>query len=244
MLRFFYRMAKLIAIPRPIRGGRDSSWFKFMFINNLRAVLIDIFRNFATKINNMDRPKETDINALKTEVENIFGAVPKSPSDFDRLSATISAGGKTNIAVSTLKRIWGYVPSPHTPTYTTLSVLARFVGYRDWDSFRLHLNCDADSGFTPDCIIVAADEKIGATFRAEWTGRKWCEIEKIAEPTRFRVIETMNIKLQPGDEITITTIAIGDMFVATDCTRGSKPLGTYAGARKDGVTAVHRLGSL
>lgn len=189
----------------------------------------------------MNKLDDIYINALKAEVECISTIVPKSPTDFNRLSVAVSAGGKDSLAVSTLKRIWGYVPSRHTPTFTTLSVLARYCGYRDWDAFVLQCDRNTDSDFNNECIITAADEEIGTKLRVDLNDDKWCEIEKIAEPGRFKVTDSMNMKLHKGDEITVNTIAKGDMFVATDCMRNTVSLGTYAGARREGIAAVHRL---
>ncbi|MDE6017905.1 MAG: hypothetical protein K2G85_03725, partial [Muribaculaceae bacterium] len=75
------------------------------------------------------------LRKLKQAVEETFGRTPGSPSDFDTLSYQILSYTNDKLGVSTLKRFWGYVKSTHIPTRTTLSVLARYAGYRDWDSF-------------------------------------------------------------------------------------------------------------
>ena len=93
----------------------------------------------------------------------------------------------------------------------------------------------------PDTVIISSDEPLGTTLRIEWGHNKWCEIQKTAHPDRYRVTASMNIKLQPADEITVPTLLLHNMFTATDCTRNNQLLGTYAGARKEGITAIIRL---
>lgn len=182
---------------------------------------------------------------LKERVEAEFGHTPLSPSDFDKLSARIQSRCGESVAVSTLKRLWGYVKNPFSPTFTTLSVLCRYAGYRDWHSFCAQIpaaaSVDDESGFTDDRVIVAADEPVGLTLRLEWPGGKCCVIRKTADPSQFEIIEATAIKLRAGDMVNIDMIVVGERFVATHCTRGSQPLGTYHGAIKGGVTTVARV---
>ena len=189
----------------------------------------------------MNKPQPSDIEQLKQAVETKFGCTPKTPTDFNLLAAAINNSSRDNIALSTLKRIWGYVPSTHTPTFSTLSILSRFAGHRDWDAFLAHHHPTDDSLFTPDTVIISSDEPLGTTLRIEWGHNKWCEIQKTAHPDRYRVTASMNIKLQPADLITVPTLLLHNMFTATDCTRNNQLLGTYAGARKEGITAIIRL---
>ena len=179
------------------------------------------------------------IQNLKKEIENVFGCSPKSPTDFNRLSTDISRRCGESLAVSTIKRLWGYVDNPHTPTFTTLSLLARYAGYRDWDCYLNQIKiADEDSNFNQGHIIVTRDEPIGTTFTMQWPDNKSCTIKKIEEPTRFEIINSTNIKLTSGDQADIDTLIRGECFVATRCMRGDKSLGVYVGARKHGVLSV------
>ncbi len=180
---------------------------------------------------------------LKLKVETVFGKKPLSPLDFDRLSMEIQKSSGSTIGISTLKRIWGYVKSNHTPTYTTLSVLCRYVGYHDFYSFCAGSKGAGanDSGFTEDCVIAVAEEPVGATFRVEWSIGKFCVIKKTAHPSRFEVVEAGNIKLKKGDALSVELLVLGGMFVATECRRDGIYLGSYHGAIKGGIVCICRL---
>lgn len=181
------------------------------------------------------------LQILKQTVEQTFGRPVGAPTDFDALSSQIRSTTNRTLGVSTLKRLWGYVASPHTPSYTTLSILAQYAGFHDWHSFCALSQDLSDSGFSKEGIIIAADLEIGTTICAEWDENKACTLKKIAHPARFEVTETRNIKLRPADTLNINILAIGQKFIATSCQRAGRNLGTYTGASKEGILTITRL---
>ena len=175
---------------------------------------------------------------LKKAVEQTFGEPLGAPTDYDALSARIRQATNRSLGISTLKRLWGYVTSTHRPSYTTLSILARYVGFHDWHSFCANVQDADDSGFSKEGIIIAADLETGATICAEWSGNKMCRLRKIGAPARFEVVDARNIKLRPGDTLSTEVLAKGQKLIATDCRRDGRPLGTYTGASKEGLLTL------
>ncbi len=185
---------------------------------------------------NIDQNK---LNLLKQAVELSFGRTPASPYDFDSLSIQIQTATNEKLSISTLKRFWGYVNSSHTPTYTTLSVLARYAGCRDWNSFCAQHPDEEDSGFSNIGIVNATDVALEAVIRVEWAQNKSCTIRKVGQPNKFEVVEAQNIKLNKADTLTVDTLSVGEKFFAKDCCRAAVSLGNYIGARREGVCAIH-----
>ena len=70
---------------------------------------------------------------LKKEVENKMGFSLKAPTNFDALISRVLKETGETLSISTIKRLWGYVSQSSTPRLSTLSILSRFVGYRDFD---------------------------------------------------------------------------------------------------------------
>ncbi|MDE6380348.1 MAG: hypothetical protein K2L11_07735 [Muribaculaceae bacterium] len=175
------------------------------------------------------------LNQLREVVEDTFGRKPGSPTDFDNLSYQIFSTTGNKIGVSTLKRFWGYVKSPYNATHTTLSVLARYIGFRDWDSFCSQYKGDEDSCFSSPRLIIASELSISCSVYVEWESEKWLRLIKIDQPNIFEVKESNNIKLSAGDIVSIDTMIIGEKFIARDCRRNGVDLGTYIGARKTGI---------
>lgn len=188
--------------------------------------------------NNFMNIEQYRLNQLKLAVEGTFGRTPGSPSDFDNLSYQILSYTNDKLGVSTLKRFWGYVKSSHKPTYTTLSVLARYAGYRDWDAFCAQIQNEQDSGFSTARLLIAANLNLKSIVHAEWSKEKWLQLRKIEQPDRFEVLKSNNIKLIPGDTLNLNILNIGEKFIATDCSRDGASMGTYIGARREGISAI------
>jgi hypothetical protein len=64
--------------------------------------------------------------------------------DFEKLSHEIEAKTQIVLSTTTLKRIWGKVKYPHSPTVTTLNTLAQYLDYADWRAFKQNGNGLAD----------------------------------------------------------------------------------------------------
>ena len=178
------------------------------------------------------------VDQLRVAVEETFGHTPGSPTDFNSLSYQILSKTNNKIGVSTLKRFWGYVKSDFNATYTTLSLLARYVGYRDWDAFCTQHKGVDDSDFSSARLITAANLNLSSIILAEWGSGKWLRIKKTGHPDRFEVIESDNIKLKPGDTTYISTLIVGEKLIASDCCRQGVCLGTYIGARNGGISSI------
>ena len=75
------------------------------------------------------------IQHLRNAVEQKVGRRISTPKDFECLVQLIFDHSHALVSVSTLKRIWGYVQSDSMPRSSSLTPLAQYVGYTDWDDF-------------------------------------------------------------------------------------------------------------
>lgn len=181
---------------------------------------------------------------LKSLTEERFGQTLNTPTDFNRLSIRIAEVTGESISLSTLKRFWGYVPSPHTPSVTVLSILARYNGFSDWNSFEqkidnpeANVTVTVDSDFLTTGQILSSSVGIGDIIIVEWEPDKGCTLQCIAAG-RYRIIQSRNIKLQVDDTISAAIFCIGLPFFATDIIRKGKTIPAYTGARSCGVKSI------
>ncbi len=72
---------------------------------------------------------------LLEEVVRKFGRGVNCSSDYDELSASISAMTGKQLSPSTIKRLFGYVKYENIPRLSTLNILAQYIGYRDYQDF-------------------------------------------------------------------------------------------------------------
>ena len=100
---------------------------------------------------------------LREAVELKAGRKVRTPKDFDYLHDRIFDECHDMVSTSTLKRIWGYVTTEGQPRTTSLDLLARYVGYDDWEQFAVRQTSD---GQEPQ--QSAATQPVTARRRKYW----------------------------------------------------------------------------
>ena len=88
---------------------------------------------------------ENEILILKDMIEQSVSRKIQTPADFQFLTGVIQERCKETLGVTTLKRLWGYIEGYDTTRVSTLSILARAVGFRDWDDFLANYQQDGES---------------------------------------------------------------------------------------------------
>lgn len=168
-----------------------------------------------------------------------LGYTPSSPSEFNEASWRIQKKTDRPISLSTMKRIWGYVSYDSFPSLTILNTLARFNGFKNWDTFLLSHNGTEfdDSGFIDESVVCVDKLKVGDRLLLQWGKGKSCEIEYISR-FRFRVRNSKNIKLIAGDLMTINIICLKHPLFISDIERADMHIPAYIGARKGGITSI------
>lgn len=86
-------------------------------------------------MNDITISKEEAIGRLLGQVEEKVGRKMKTPRDFDFLAEQIFETMHKSISVSTLKRVWGYVPANGITRESTLDLLAQFAGFASFSQF-------------------------------------------------------------------------------------------------------------
>ena len=174
------------------------------------------------------------IQLLTWKVEQCIGRPLVTPKDFEHLINLLPQ--QDMLSMSTLKRVWNYVPNEHTPRENTLSILARFIGHKDWDDFCRQYTATSDSVFLADAMKID-DLKIGDEVLLEWMPDRSCLVKKIASDTLL-VTETQNSKLQAGDTFSTVWLAVGLPLYASRVTRNETALPDYVAGRRKGLTRV------
>ncbi|MDE7376543.1 MAG: hypothetical protein K2N16_06825 [Muribaculaceae bacterium] len=182
--------------------------------------------------------KNHALEVLLNLTNNTLGFVPSTPTEFNELSLAIEQKTGRSLSLSSIKRLWGYIKYDGYPSSTTLNTLAKFNGYKNWDTF-LMVNIEGTdySGFIEESIVNTEELNVGDKIVLRWGGEKSCEIECIA-PARFRVNQSHNIKLLAGDTFTLHTIFRGHPLYVSDIQRGEQLIPAYIGAKKGGIASI------
>ena len=81
-----------------------------------------------------------EIQRLIQQVESKFGSMNIPAKDLQSLAVDIEDKTGEHLSESTLKRIWGYVNDKHEVRRSTLDVLSKYIGFKNYQEFLNSLN--------------------------------------------------------------------------------------------------------
>ena len=141
------------------------------------------------------------ITLLRQLVEQSANHTVNTSNDFIFLSGEIQGRLKETLCASTLKRLWGYVEGYASVRPSTLDILARFVGFPDWETF-VSDYCEVESVQSSHRVISESlytkDLDIGDQMKICWNPNRRCLLKYLGN-SLFEVITSENAKLKSGD---------------------------------------------
>lgn len=190
--------------------------------------------------------KSDALEALVRITNENLGYEPTTPSEFNDLLMRIQKTTGHTLSLSSIKRLWGYVKYNGEFSSTTLNILARFNGMKDWESFKRSVETevpvtnDDDSGFHSDSMIDTGRYRPGDRLELSWDDGKGCEAVCV-EHMRFRIVKSANIKLKEGDIVTFHTLCIGHPVHVSDILRDDMLFTSYVGAKRGGLQSIREF---
>lgn len=114
------------------------------------------------------------------------------------------------ISATTLKRIGGYIDEPVVTRRTTLDLLARALGYKDFEEF-----CSEAGAPLPDSDpargnwLDTSELKRGAKIELTWYPDRRCIILFLGDD-RWEVVEAVATRLKPGQRFRCSHFIAGE----------------------------------
>lgn len=177
-----------------------------------------------------------ELRLLRYAIEQKTGRTIKSPVDFDFLALQISETSREQISPTTLKRLWGYIPANTSPRYSTLSLLARHLKYRDWEDFCSHyIPTDCESVIFSGNHIHTLDLVSGFEIEFRWLPDRYC-VAQYEGNNRFLVKEAQNAQIHTGDRFTAFHFYQNYPLFITRLQHGNQVYETYIAGSKSGLT--------
>ena len=180
--------------------------------------------------------REQEIVRLRLAVEQTAGRKMRTNRDFELLAKSICEKTKAKISPTTLKRIWGYLDYQSAPRSSTLNVLARFIGYSDYDAF-----CQAsDDGLLPSNPIVGRHINVQQSLVGNdevtltWAPDRVCRIRYLGN-LQFQVIQSQNTRLQPGDYFQCSLIVEGEPLYLSNLLQNGRMATNYVCGKRGGI---------
>lgn len=181
--------------------------------------------------------KMKEVEKLRKDIEAALGHTLHTPRDFNILSKRIYARLHTMISATTLKRLWGYLNDGGQPRSNTLNILARFVGYHDWEEY--HQNAMLPEGQQSDPVYsrrLSVKEELHPSDRVRltWLPGRVCDIEYLGD-LDFRVVASEKTRLHPGDTFQCSLVVEGEpLYLDHLIQEGRAPI-AYVCGKKNGV---------
>lgn len=186
------------------------------------------------------------IKRLCKDIETALNQQMQTPKDFDFLRERIYARLHILVSRTTLMRLWGYVDEHVAPRVATLSILAAFLGYRDWEEYQQNALLPKEQQSSPVMnrrLSVTKDLARGDRLRLAWQPDRICDVEYQGELS-FRVVSSENTRLHKGDTFQCSLIVEGEPLYLDNLKQGDVPAIAYVCGKKSGVKFEFCLPSL
>ena len=182
-----------------------------------------------------------EIIKLKQLVEDSIPRKIKTPADFVYLSGVIFERCGETISETTLKRIWGYIEGYDTTRFHTLSILARFVGYNDWDDFVREnvIDPNEQSEEIMQKCIYTKNLKPGDKIYYTWYPDRECLVEYLGNNV-FKVLESKNSKVQKNDTFVTAFFVENQPLYLDDLTRDGETYAMFVVGKNGGLKIVEK----
>jgi len=137
------------------------------------------------------------------QIEKKFGKEIRYPSDCDSLSNDVFLYTKQKISISTLKRLFGFVNGVQEPRLYTLDILAKYIGFNNWDVYLEQIKSNSSSDFFNIELLGVESLALETKIKIAYEPNRIIELNYVGD-FNFKIETSINIKLQVGDIVKIT----------------------------------------
>jgi hypothetical protein len=193
----------------------------------------------------LEKKEKTDMNkALCDAIERVAGRKMLCSQDFEWLTKEIEERTHEVVGVNTLKRMWGYYGGmPVSTRHGTLNVLARYVGYADYDKFKVSEEAENkgnSSSFVMSRQLNTRKLEAGLYVNVRWLPDRHLRLLHTGGG-HFRVVESEHSKLGVGDTFECALMMEGEPLYVGNLTHllaDGSTMGpvSYLAGKQGGVT--------
>lgn len=171
-------------------------------------------------------------------IEQSISRKIETPTDFQFLSGIIQERCKETLGITTLKRIWGYIEGYGDVRNSTLSILARTIGFHDWDDFINTYDEDSESSQAIlGNAVFSSDIKKDTNIIIMWAPDRRITIKHISDGN-YVVLKSENSKLSKGDTFHCRYFIIGQPVYLDNYVHSGKNPVFFVAGKKGGITSI------
>ena len=161
----------------------------------------------------------------------------RQPSDCEILSLDIEGRTGVHIGATTLKRLIGFAQDERMPHASTLDVIARYLGFAHWEELT-KIEDRGNSDFnSSDDEVRSADLQAGMLVEITYLPDRVVTLKYLGN-NRYRVEQSLNSKLQTGDEVEILNFVLHHPLLVVQVWRNGESLGQFTAGRVSGLSSI------
>ena len=185
------------------------------------------------------RKEIPELQYLLELVEKQYGRKLSTTTDFESLSVIIEKATGDLLSSSTLKRLYGYVSMNTVPRKTTLDILSRFIGNRDYETFRISLSNDPQfsSRFFSAKTVTTSELKAGDRLRIGWPANRIVTLNYLGDDL-FEVDTSVNASLVKGDRFRQVSFMKGYPLYLSRILRNGDYTPAYVAGMNSGLNLI------
>lgn len=185
------------------------------------------------------RKEIPELQYLLELVEKQYGRKLSTTTDFESLSVIIEKATGDLLSSSTLKRLYGYVSLNTVPRKTTLDILSRFIGNRDYETFRISLSNDPQfsSRFFSAKTVTTSELKAGDRLRIGWPANRIVTLNYLGDDL-FEVETSVNASLVKGDRFRQVSFMKGYPLYLSRILRDGDYTPAYVAGMNNGLNLI------
>lgn len=178
----------------------NAYWFISSHFLAIYLLIVFVVSPYSVTFAYANNNRAMDKRNICTEIEKMTGRSMRTPRDYDLLAELIFKKTHESISPSTLKRLWGYLDNGIKPRRYTMDVLAKFLGYADYEAYEQRDGA-VESNLVMARRLNVEELSAGRKIRLTWQPDRVCIVEHRGEG-RFVVVSAINTKLSVGDTFT------------------------------------------
>ena len=162
------------------------------------------------------------------------------PADCEFLALDIQSKTGVRLGATTLKRLVGFADDERQPHESTLNVIARYLGYKDWQQLSLE-DAKGNSGFDAcDEEIRSADLQASDRVEIHYLPDREVMFEYLG-CCHYQVVASKNSKLKVGDVATVQNFILHHPLFVSAVVRDGAELGPFTAGRVSGLSYLKKL---
>lgn len=142
---------------------------------------------------------------IQEKIERRFGKPIRYAKDCEILAMSILAFTGEKISCSTVKRLFGLIESDNEPRLYTLDVIAKYLGYINYDNLLQEFNTNRVDVNGSIETITTSDLILGDTIRFKYAPNRFVAANYM-EDCIFKIIDSNDPKIQKDELLVFNNV--------------------------------------